>query len=150
MISPVQSFPEPVQVVVDTDVLVAGLRGGGAANAVLGACLGGVFQPLIGPALLAEYEDVVQRATPFRGSALSIAEREEFLDVFLATARWVHIYYSWRPNLRDESDNHLVELAVAGGARFIVSRNIRDLKAMDLRFDQFDVVTPTQLLRRLT
>lgn len=150
MISPVQSFPEPVQVVVDTDVLVAGLRGGGAANAVLGACLDGVFQPLIGPALLAEYEDVVQRATPFRDSALSIAEREEFLDVFLATARWVHIYYSWRPNLRDESDNHLVELAVAGGAQFIVSRNIRDLKAMDLRFDQFDVVTPTQLLRRLT
>lgn len=149
MISPVQSSTGPFPVVVDTDVLVAGLRGGGAANAVLGRCLDGTLEPLVGPALLAEYEDVVQRDAPFRGSTLSTAEREEFLDIFLAGARWVHIYYSWRPNLRDESDNHLVELAVAGGAAFVVTRNIRDLKAMDLRFDGLEILTPAQLLRRL-
>ncbi|MFO1426429.1 MAG: putative toxin-antitoxin system toxin component, PIN family [Steroidobacteraceae bacterium] len=135
--------------VVDTDVLVAGLRGGGAANAVLGLCLDGAIEPLVGPALLAEYEDVMRRDTPFRSSTLTVAEREDFLDIFLAQARWVHIYYSWRPNLRDESDNHLVELAIAGGARCIISRNVRDLKAMELRFDDLQIVTPSQLLRSL-
>ena len=29
---------------------------------------------------------------------------------------WVRVYYLWRPNLPDEADNHLVELAVAGNA----------------------------------
>jgi len=36
------------------------------------------------------------------------------------------IYFLWRPNLRDEADNHLVELAVAGGAQAVVTRNKRD------------------------
>jgi hypothetical protein len=30
----------------------------------------------------------------------------------------------WRPNLRDEGDNHLVELAIAGGAEAIVTYNV--------------------------
>ena len=149
MILPVQSFSGPIPVVVNTDVLVAGLRGGGVANAVLGRCLDGALEPLLGPALLAEYEDVVRRDAPFRGSASSVAEREEFLDIFLASARWIHVYFSWRPNLRDESDNHLIELAVAGSAAYIVSRNVRDLRAMDLRFDGLEIVTPAQLLRKL-
>ena len=87
-------------------------------------------------------DDIAQRRE-------GVEATEDFLDIFLAQARWVHIYYSWRPNLRDESDNHLVELAIAGGARCIVSRNVRDLKAMELRFDDLQIVTPSQLLRSL-
>lgn len=55
---------------------------------------------------------------------LNLAEREELLDIFLASCGWTRIYFAWRPNLPDEADNHLVELAVAGGARFIVTRNL--------------------------
>ena len=55
---------------------------------------------------------------------------------------------AWRPNLRDESDNHLVELAVAGGAEAIVTRNVRDFRVgADLRFPQIRIVTPVQFLR---
>ena len=50
--------PVMVTVVLDTNVLVAALlRGGGTGRAVLRACLKGQYQPLLGPALLAEYED---------------------------------------------------------------------------------------------
>jgi hypothetical protein len=31
------------------------------------------------------------------------------------------LIYGWRPHLRDEGDNHLVELAIAGGAEAIVT-----------------------------
>lgn len=31
----------------------------------------------------------------------------------LPPSAWTRIYFGWRPNLRDEADNHLVELAVA-------------------------------------
>jgi uncharacterized protein len=58
------------------------------------------------------------------------------------------IYYGWRPNLRDEGDNHLVELAVAGGAEFIVTHNIRHLKTMELKFEALAIATPAQLLAK--
>ena len=52
-------------IVLDTNVLVAiFLRGGGSARAVLRGCLNGNYQAVLGPALLAEYEDVLDRAEP--------------------------------------------------------------------------------------
>lgn len=59
------------------------------------------------------------------------------------------MYYLWRPNLQDEADNHLVELAVAGAARCVVTRNLRDLRAMELRFPGLRVVAPEDFLQEL-
>lgn len=131
---------------IDTNVFVGACLGTGASNRVVEACLARHFQPLMGAALLAEYEDVLGRSPLFAKSRLNPAERSELLDIFLASCRWTRIYFGWRPNLRDEGDNHLVELAVAGGASHIVTHNLRDLKSMELRFPGLAVVTPTQLL----
>jgi len=35
------------------------------------------------------------------------------------------IYYGWRPNLPDEADNHLIELAMAGGIDWMPTSNRR-------------------------
>jgi predicted nucleic acid-binding protein len=51
--------------------------------------------------------------------------------------------------LADEGDNHLVELAVAGGASHIVTRNLRDLKARELKFPDIRVVSPEQFLQEM-
>lgn len=103
----------------------------------------------MGTALLAEYEDVLGRGALFERSRLDSAEREELLDIFLARCRWTRIYFGWRPNVPDEGDNHLVELAVAGGAQAIVTRNLRDLQRMDLRFPALKLMTPEDLLREV-
>lgn len=137
-------------IVLDTNVFVGACLGTGASNRLLEACLAQRFRPLMGAALLAEYEDVLGRSPLFAKSRLSPAERSELLDIFLANCRWTRIYFGWRPNLRDEGDNHLVELAVAGGASHIVTLNLRDLKSMELRFPGLGVVTPTQLLAKET
>jgi putative PIN family toxin of toxin-antitoxin system len=134
-------------VVIDTDVLVAGVRGSGHANRVLRLCLEGRFQPLIGAALLTEYEDLMTRESIWRSARLAAAERETFLDIFLSICQWTRIYYAWRPNLGDEADNHLIELAVAGQAEYLVTRNVRDLRGGELKFPRLSVVTPTQLLK---
>lgn len=133
-------------IVVDTNVFVGACLGTGASSRVVEACLQQRFHALMGAALLAEYEDVLARAPLFVKSRLIAKERSELLDIFLACCRWTRIYYGWRPNLRDEGDNHLVELAVAGGASHIVTRNTRDLKSMELKFAGLAIATPTQLL----
>ena len=137
-----------VLIVLDTNVFVGACLGTGASCRLVEACLAQRFRPLMGAALLAEYEDVLGRSPLFAKSRLSPAERSELLDIFLASCRWTRIYFGWRPNLRDEGDNHLIELALAGGASHIVTHNLRDLKSMELRFPGLAVVTPTQLLAK--
>lgn len=138
-----------MRVVIDMDVFVAALLGTGAANALVAACLEGKLFPLMGAALFSEYEDVLGRERLFLKCRLSSAERDEVFDIFLSRCQWTRIYYSWRPNLADEGDNHLIELAVAGGATAIVTRNVRDLQRAQLRFPGLAVMTPAQCLRSL-
>jgi len=139
----------PPIVVIDTNIFVGACLGAGASNEVVALCLRGEVVPLMGTALLAEYEDVLGRGALFERSRLDSAEREELLDIFLARCRWTRIYFGWRPNVPDEADNHLVELAVAGGAQAIVTRNLRDLQGMDLRFPALKLMTPEDLLREV-
>ena len=104
----------------------------------------------MGTALFAEYEDVLGRETLFGGCRLNPDERDELLDIFLSVCQWTRIYYGWRPNLADEGDNHLVELAIAGGAGFVVTRNLRDFSRMELRFPSLSVLDPEALLQELS
>lgn len=138
-----------MRIVVDTNVLLGACLGTGAANAVIAACLKMRCVPLIGNALFNEYEDVFGRDDLFKNSKLSGGERNELLDVFFSCCEWTRVYYLWRPNLPDEADNHLVELAVAGGADFIVTRNLRHLRNMQLRFPQLRITSPGTFLKEI-
>lgn len=103
----------------------------------------------MGASLLTEYEAVLGREALFAKSRLSAQERSTLLDTFVALCEWTRVYFLWRPNLQDESDNHLIELAVAGGAEVIVTRNVRDLRGMELRFATLRVMSPEELLKEL-
>jgi putative PIN family toxin of toxin-antitoxin system len=138
-----------MRVVVDTNIFIGACMGLGASRAVVEACLRQQLVPLMGTALLAEYEDVLDRAPLFENCRLNAKERSELLDIFLACCEWVRVYYSWRPNLKDEGDNHLVELAVASAANCVVTRNLRDFRAMELRFPNLRVLSPEDMLKEI-
>ncbi len=133
-----------MQTKIDTNVLLGACLSAGAPSRVIAACLQGRCKPLMGNALFHEYEDVIGRADLFERCPLNAEQRAELLDIFLAHCQWTRVYYAWRPNLPDEADNHLVELAVAGGADFIVTRNLRDVARMELRFPQLRVLSPVR------
>jgi putative PIN family toxin of toxin-antitoxin system len=135
-------------IVIDTNILVSACMGSPAANEVIACCLRKEHQPLMGTTLFSEYIDVINRDELFDRCRLNNDERNELLDIFLASCRWTEIYYGWRPNLRDEGDNHLIELAVAGHAQCVVSRNIKDLVKGELLFPGIAIVTPEQFLLR--
>lgn len=128
-------------------VFVSACLGRGTASSVVATCLRGDHIPLMGAALMAEYEDVLDRTSLFKGCRLSVTEREELLEIFLATCRGTRIYYGWRPNLKDEADDHLIELAIAGGASRIITANVRDFVRAELLFPTLRVLTAAQLLR---
>lgn len=134
-----------VPLVVDTNVFVAGLRSeGGASRMVLRGCLEGRFQPLFGNALWLEYEEVLDR--PLWTEETTDAQRRAVLAALARAGRWVVVYYGLRPNLPDEGDNHLIELAIAGGARAIVTHNVRDLGRGQLIWRDLKVLTPSRAL----
>ncbi|MDR3537570.1 MAG: putative toxin-antitoxin system toxin component, PIN family [Acetobacteraceae bacterium] len=134
-----------VPVVIDTNVIVAGLRsGGGASRQVLRRVLAGSYLPLFSNALWLEYEDVMGR--PVWGEETSHEERVQVVGALAAAGRWVKIYYGWRPNLRDPGDDYLIELAVAGGARAVITHNVRDLRRAELRWPGCAVLTPAECL----
>ncbi len=132
----------------DTNVLVSAiLSPDGAAREAMRRCLTGRARPLIGTALFLEYEDVLSRDALFAAAPIGPVDRAALLDAFLAACQWVEIAFLWRPNLPDESDNHLVELAVAGNAACIVTGNARDFVAGELLFEGLRVVTPGDWLK---
>jgi putative PIN family toxin of toxin-antitoxin system len=133
-------------VVIDTNVFVSALRSGnGASREVLRLALQGRIVPLFGNALWSEYSDLLGRNV--WGCETTPQERNEVLAALAAVGRWVRIYFAWRPNLPDDADNHLIELAVAGGAIALITHNLRDLSGGDLRFDGIAVLSPTEFLQ---
>jgi putative PIN family toxin of toxin-antitoxin system len=137
-----------ITIVLDTNVFVAALRsGGGPAREVIRESLQGRYQPIFSNALWLEYEDLLGRDVWTQETTDD--DRRQVLAALAAASRWIKIFYGWRPNLRDEGDNHLVELAIAGGAEAIVTYNIRDFRLGDLRWPNLAVLTPPECLETL-
>lgn len=132
---------------IDTNVFVDACLGRVRCQQVIEMCFTDRLTPLMGTALFLEFESVLSRDFVDRKSRLSVQERNELLDVFLSRCLWTPIYFGWRPNLPDEADNHLIELAVAGHAQRIVTSNISDVGQGEMRFEQFAVCTPEQLMQ---
>ena len=138
----------PDRVVIDTSVMISALIGKrGASREVIRRCLTGKYLPLISNPLFQEYEDASSRRVVREVCPLSAGEIRDLLNAFYSVCSWVPIYYLWRPNLRDEDDNFLIELALAGNSQTIVTNNVKDLQAAELNFDDLRILKPQQLLR---
>lgn len=135
-------------IVIDTSVIISALIGKrGPGREVLRKCLHGECKPLISNALFLEYEDVSKRKQIMDKCPLTSKEITELLNVLYSLCEWVPIYYLWRPNIVDEGDNFLIELALAGNATHIVTNNISDLKNAELKFPELNILTPARFLR---
>ena len=132
---------------VDTNVFIAAAASpDGASREVLRRCLRGDYTPLVGEARFLEYESVLSRPEPFAKSRATAAERDALWAAMANRCEWVRVHYLWRPNLPDEDDNHIMELALAGGAEAIITCNTEDFRGGEFRFPQVRILTPATLI----
>ena len=135
----------------DTSVLVAAFRSrSGASNAIVRRALRGDLPLVVHQKLVYEYSDVLSRPDILAETGLAWADVELVLAHLVASAHDVEVRYLWRPNLKDEADNFILEIAVAAWPCTIVTHNLKDFVHAELRFPQIALCTPGQLLQSLT
>ncbi|HWS70666.1 MAG TPA: putative toxin-antitoxin system toxin component, PIN family [Thermoanaerobaculia bacterium] len=118
------------RVVLDTSVLVAGIRSRRGASFQLIQRAGlGVFEIALSVPLVLEYEDAMLRHAVAAG--LTTSDVRDVIDYLCSVAVRQEIFYLWRPLLRDPGDDLVLELAVAAGCDAIVTHNIRDFRGID-------------------
>jgi predicted nucleic acid-binding protein len=119
--------PERPRIVLDTNVLAAGLRSRrGASFRLLSEVGKGPFEIALSGPLVLEYEDALLR--PAAETKLTRADVEAVLDYFCSVAHLQSIFFLWRPLLPDPKDDSVLELAVAAGCQTIVTFNARDFR----------------------
>jgi putative PIN family toxin of toxin-antitoxin system len=137
--------------VLDTNVLVAGLRSPrGASAEVLRRVLRQEIAVVCSVPLFLEYEAVLTRPNQLSAAGLSSSEIGNFLNVLAGFVQTVEIRFLWRPQLRDPNDDMVLELAVnaqrLGSPVAILTFNHKDFLPQTLTFG-VRVLTPRQFFQ---
>ena len=136
------------RVVLDTNVLVAAARSrNGASFALLAALRLNRFRLLASVPLFLEYEAVLKRPEQLAAGQRNEAMVDAFLDALVLRVEPVHMFYLWRPQLRDAADEMVLETALNGRADALVTFNVGDFDAAE-KF-ALPVLTPAAFLQRL-
>lgn len=132
-----------LQIVVDTNVIIAALRSPSGASYRLLELFGrGRFDVHITVPLVLEYESVAVRYLD--DLPINRSDVEDVLNYVCRVGVAHEIYYTWRPFLSDPNDDMVLEAAVASGSTVIVTFNKSDFRGSE-RFG-LRLLTPAEIL----
>ena len=138
-----------LRLVLDTDVVIAGLRSqNGASAALLKAGRYGKIRLLASTAMMLEYEAKCVMDEHRTAAGLTKAEVNIFLNTLAAFLEPIEPYFLWRPHLIDPDDEMVLETGVNGQADAIVTFNKKHYKNVHKQFG-IDVLNPSEAIRRL-
>lgn len=134
------------QIIVDTNVLLAGLRSQrGASYKLLTILNDNRWQLNISTTLVFEYEEILKRDHLQLG--LSLEDIDDIINAICFIANKRSVFYLWRPFLKDPDDDFLLDLAVESQADYIITYNQKDLQPSEIF--GIKVVTPKQFLQAM-
>jgi len=139
---------DPLQIVIDTNVLVSALRSQRGASFKLVALVGQSkrFALNVSVPLVLEYEDVAKRQMPQSG--LSEQDVDDVVDYLCSVASRRRIFFLWRPFLKDPKDDMVLELAVEAQCDCIVTFNRKDFAGVESKFG-VRILTPKEFLQEI-
>ncbi|MFM7382583.1 MAG: putative toxin-antitoxin system toxin component, PIN family [Microcystaceae cyanobacterium] len=118
------------QVVIDTNVIVAGLRSRRGNSFQLLTLIGTEqFDINLSVPLVLEYTDVLLRELP--NLCLNREQVDDLIDFYCSVGVLHEIFFLWRPFLRDPKDDMVLELAVKAGCQSIITYNTRDFAGVE-------------------
>jgi putative PIN family toxin of toxin-antitoxin system len=133
------------RIVIDTNVLVSGLRSRRGMSYRLLLFLGGrLYRPVVTVPLVVEYEKSLcdpRTEVPF--SAVDIGK---YLNFACSVSDRRKVHFLWRPFLRDPNDDMVLEAAVSGQCEYIVTFNLHDFK--DIGKFGIVAITPGDFLKK--
>ena len=132
-----------LRAVMDTNVLVAGLRSrSGASHELIRLLRQGRWTLVLSNTVASEYHEILHREV--LAVHLTHAEVDEYLDALCALAEQCVLITEWQPAAADPNDEPLVQLAREAEVWYLVTHNVRDVAAAE----QFGVrvVRPAQFL----
>jgi putative PIN family toxin of toxin-antitoxin system len=134
-------------IVLDTNVLIAGLRSRTGGSFRLLSLLGtrGDLELHLSVPLVLENEQVAKRQAKALG--LSHEDIDDVLDYLCSVAVRHEIFFLWRPILRDPRDDMVLELAVSASCPTVVTYDKRDFEGAE-KFG-IDVETAKEFLQRI-
>jgi len=133
-------------IVIDTCVLISALRSrNGASFKLLSLIDSNKFTFSLSVPLVLEYEAVAKRMS--RNLGLTHSDIEDIIDYLCTVGDHRKVHFLWRPNLKDPSDDFVLELAVEAECNYIVTHNIKDFK--DTKKFNLKTITPQEILRKL-
>lgn len=136
--------------ILDTNVIVAGLRSpAGVSAELIIQALDRAFTLLLSVSLVLEYEAICRNPAQRIMSGLTEAEISSIISALCAVSEPVSPRFLWRPQLRDPADEMVLETAVNGNADGLVTFNRRDFGDAPGNFG-IALLSPRETLRRIT
>jgi len=138
------------KIILDTCVLESALRSKqGASFQILSRINTGPFRFGISTSLFLEYESRMRYCQAEGIITLSLQAVNATLAALAYYGDEVPIYYRMRPNLKDKNDDMVFECSVNYGADYLVTHNVRDFEAAELKGDAFHLIKPSQFLNEV-
>lgn len=135
--------------VLDTDVLVAGLRSPtGASREIIRMVGRGEIEALATITIMTEYEAVLKRSEHLQAANLTEADVDKLLDTLASIITQVTPHFLWRPMLKDPDDEMILEAAVNGQAEVIITFNTRHFGKAASQFG-IEVMKPGNFLGKV-
>jgi putative PIN family toxin of toxin-antitoxin system len=138
-----------MRLILDTATMVAAIRSdAGASRRLLVAGLQQRLTMLASVPLMIEYQAVMTRPEHLEASGLSAEDVNALLDAVAAVVEPVRLAFLWRPAVRDQNDDMVLEAAVNGQVDAIVTFNLRDFGQVAAQFG-VEVLSPGAAWQRV-
>ncbi len=135
-----------IRAVMDTNVLVAGLRSpSGASHELLAQLRAGRWTLALSSTVLGEYHEILHREAAFVG--LTHSEADSYLDALCQLAERFSPGTPWQPVANDPDDEAVIQLAREAQVMYLVTHNVRDVSGA--RQFGIRVVRPAEFLEIL-
>ncbi len=145
MVSYIIPYMSDDLVIIDTNVLLSGLQSNkGQSYKILQKLLAEEIHIGISVPLVLEYEKILKKCLD--REIFTDEDIDGVINFICKIGTPIKVFYLWRPYLKDPYDDHLLEVALAGNCKYILTYNKKDFEGIE----EFGIkaVTPYEFMNK--